>query len=113
MPSFGVCGLNTAQSSYSFSYAPLSTSDPLSDGTGTAGIVTDDLAQPASPTSATLFSYAPESSGNVISSAVMTAPEISFEPLSTTYTAVDSTWAARIYKDAWVTTVTVLKKVNC
>lgn len=111
MPNFGVCGFNASQLSYSFSYAPPSTSDPLSDGTGAAGIVTDDLAQPASST--TMFSYAPESSGSMMSSAVATASEISFEPLSTTYTAVESTWAAGIYKDTSVTTVTVLEKMKC
>jgi hypothetical protein len=61
----------------------------------------------------TMFSYAPESSGSVASSELVTATEISFEPLSTTYTAIESTWAAGIYKDALVTIVTVLKKVNC
>jgi hypothetical protein len=111
MPNFGVCGSNASQPSYSFSYAPLSTSAPLDDGTGAAGIITDDLAQPAPST--TMFSYAPESSGSVMSSTTAAATEISFEPLSTTYTAAESTWAAGSYADASVSTVTVLEKVDC
>jgi hypothetical protein len=110
MPNFGVCGFNASQPSYSFSYDPLSTSTPLNDGAGAAGIVTDGL---ASTPSITMFSYAPESSGSVMSSALATATDISFGPISTTYTAVKSTWAAASYADASVTTVTVLKKVEC
>jgi hypothetical protein len=111
MPNFGICGSNASQPSYSFSYAPLSTSSPLNDGSGAAGIITDDLAQPAFLT--TMFSYAPESTGSVMNSALTTTTEISFEPLSTTYTAVESTWAAGSYADVSVSTVTVLKKVDC
>jgi hypothetical protein len=110
MTNFGVCGYNASQPTYSFSYAPLSTSAPLDDGTGAAGIVTDDLA----PTpSIMMFSYAPESMQVSISFASATATEISFEPLSTPYTAVESTWAAVSYADASVATVTVLKKIDC
>ena len=112
MLSFGVCGFNASQPTYSFSYAPFSIPlTPLSDGTGAAGIVTDDLAQPASSTM--LFSYAPENSGSVMSSTFATTTVVSFEPLSTTYTTVKSTWAAGSYKDASMTTVTVLEKVDC
>jgi hypothetical protein len=111
MPNFGVCGFNASQPSYSFSYAPLSTSDPLSDGSGAAGIITDDLAQPASST--VMFSYAPESSGSMMSSDLTTTTGISFEPMSTTYTAVESTWAAGSYEDASVTTINVLKNIDC
>jgi hypothetical protein len=111
MPNFGVCGFNASQPSYSFSYVPLSTSSPLNDGSGAAGIITDDLAQPAFLT--TMFSYAPESIVTSTSPAHATMTEISFEPLSTTFTAVESTWAAGSYADASVSTVTVLKKVDC
>jgi hypothetical protein len=110
MPNFGVCGDNASQPTYSFSYDPISTSTPLNDSTGAAGIITDDLA----PTpSITMFTYAPESTEVSMSSALVTATDISFEPLSTTYTAVESTWAAVSYADASVTTVTVLKKIDC
>jgi hypothetical protein len=110
MLNFGVCGYNASQPTYSFSYAPLSTSASLDDGTGAAGIITDDLA----PTpSITMFSYAPESTGASMSSTTAIASELSFEPMSTTYTAVKSTWAAVSYADASVTTVTVLKKIDC
>ncbi|KEQ77888.1 hypothetical protein M436DRAFT_69049 [Aureobasidium namibiae CBS 147.97] len=111
MPNFGVCGFNASQPSYSFSYAPLSTSAPLDDGTGAAGIITGDLAQSVSPT--TTFSYALESTESVMSSALPTMTEISFEPLSTTCTAVKSTLATGSYQDASVTTVTVLKTIKC
>ncbi|KAH0143211.1 hypothetical protein KCU67_g13669, partial [Aureobasidium melanogenum] len=111
MPDFGVCGLNASQPYYNISYAPLSTSVSSSDGTGAAGIVTDDFDQSASST--TMFSYSPESSGNAMATTSATATETSFEPLSTTYTAVESTWAAGSYADASTTTVTVLKKVDC
>lgn len=111
MPNFGICGLNASIPSYSFSYSPLSTSAPPDDGTGAAGIITDDLGQPTSST--TMFSYAPESTRNVMGSTLATTTEISFEPLSTTYTAVESTWAAASYQDASVTTVTVLKTIEC
>jgi hypothetical protein len=110
MPNFGVCGYDASQPIHSFSYDPISTSTPLNDSTGAAGIVTDDLA----PTlSITMFSYAPESMQVSMSSASATATEISFEPLSTTYIAVESTWAAVSYADASVTTLTVLKKIDC
>jgi hypothetical protein len=99
MPNFGVCGDNASQPTYSFSYDPISTSTPLNDSTGAAGIITD--------------AYAPESTEVSMSSALVTATDISFEPLSTTYTAVESTWAAVSYADASVTTVTVLKKIDC
>ncbi|KAH0345171.1 hypothetical protein KCU81_g4474, partial [Aureobasidium melanogenum] len=111
MSNFGVCGFNASQPYYNISYAPLSTSVSLSDGTGAAGIVTDDFDQSAS--SITMFSYAPESSGSVVTTALATATEISFEPVSATCTAVESTWAAASYADAPTTTVTVLKKVDC
>ncbi|KAG9546585.1 hypothetical protein KCU71_g4986, partial [Aureobasidium melanogenum] len=108
---FGVCSLNTSQSYYNISYAPLSTSISSSDGTGAAGIVSDDFDQSAP--SITMFSYSPESSQSVMATTSATATEISFEPLSTTYTAVESTWAAGSYADASTTTVTVSKKVDC
>ena len=111
MPNFGVCGFNASVPSYSFSYSPLSTSSPPDDGTGAAGIITDNLPQPASST--TMFSYAPESSGKVMSSTLATMTGISFEPLSTIYTAVKSTLAAGSYGGASVTTVTVLKTIEC
>ncbi|KAG9654346.1 hypothetical protein KCU95_g4317, partial [Aureobasidium melanogenum] len=111
MSNFGVCGFNASQPYYSISYAPLSTSISSNDGTGAAGIVTDDFDQSASST--TMFSYAPESSGSVMATAAAIATEISFEPLDATYTAVKSTWAAGSYADASATTVTVLKKVDC
>lgn len=111
MPNFGVCGHNASQPSYSFSYIPLTTSASSDDGTGAAGIITDDLSQPTS--SIAMFSYAPESSASVMGSTLATTTEISFEPLSTTYTAVKSTWAATSYADASVTTVTVLKTIEC
>jgi len=111
MPNFGVCGFNASQPSYSFSYSPLSTSAPLDDGTGAAGIITDGLDQPAAST--TMYSHAPESTESMMSSALPTMTEISFEPLSTTYTAVKSTWAAASYQDASVTTFTVLKTIKC
>ena len=111
MSNFGVCGFNASQPSYSLSYSPLSTSAPLDDGTGAAGIITDDLGQPAASTA--MYSYAPESSGSMMSSVLPTMTEISFEPLSTTYTAVKSTRAAASYQDASMTTVTVLKTIKC
>lgn len=83
----------------------------MSDGSGAAGIVTDEFDQGA--TSITMFSYAPVNSENVMTTASATATQISFEPLSTTYTAVESTWAVESYADATMTTVTVLKKVGC
>ncbi|KAG9587498.1 hypothetical protein KCU77_g5841, partial [Aureobasidium melanogenum] len=107
MSNFGVCG----QPYYNISYAPLSTSISSNDGTGAAGIVTDDLDQSASST--TMFSYSPESSQSMMATTSATATEISFEPLSTTYPAVQSTWAAGSYADTSTTTVTVLKKVDC
>ncbi|CAD0081928.1 unnamed protein product, partial [Aureobasidium vineae] len=111
MHNFGICGLNASQPLYSFSYAPLSTFAPLSDGAGAAGIVTDDLDQAASSTS--MFSYTPESNGSAISSTLATETKISFQPTSTTHTAVESTWAAGSYADALTTTITVLKRVSC
>jgi hypothetical protein len=111
MSNFGVCGFDASQPSYNLSYAPISTSSPLNDGSGAAGIITDDLAQPGSST--TMFSYAPESTESVMSSTTVTATKISFELMSTTYTAVESTWAAASYTEASVTTVTALKSVDC
>lgn len=111
MSNFGVCGSNASQPSSSFSYAPLSTSASLNDDAGAAGIITDDLSQPTS--SITVFSYAPESIGSVMASTLSITTKISFEPLSTTYTAVKSTWAAASYQDASVSTVTVLKTIEC
>ncbi|CAD0086892.1 unnamed protein product [Aureobasidium mustum] len=110
MSNFGVCDFNASQPYYNISYAPLSTSISSSDGTGAAGIVTDDFDQAASST--TMFSYAPESSGTSMATASATATEISFVPLSTTYAAVESTWAARSYAEAPTTTITVLKEVE-
>lgn len=111
MLDFGVCGPNASQPYYNISYAPLSTSISSSDGSGAADIITDDYDQAASST--TMFSYASASSGDTTASASATATEIFFEPLSTTYAAVESTWAAGSYADAATTTVTVLKKVGC
>ncbi|KAH0367317.1 hypothetical protein KCU65_g4748, partial [Aureobasidium melanogenum] len=111
MSNFGVCGFNVSQPYYNISYAPLSTSVSSSDGTGAAGIVTDDFDQSVS--SITMFSYAPESSGSVVATASTTTTEIAFEPLSTTYTAVESTWAAGSLAAASTTTVTMLKRVDC
>ncbi|KAK6006883.1 hypothetical protein QM012_005891 [Aureobasidium pullulans] len=108
---FGVCDLNASQPYYNISYAPLSTAVSSSDDTGSAGVVTNDFDQSAFLI--TMFSYAPESSENVMVTASATATEISFEPLSTTYTAVESTWAAVSYTDASTTTVTVVKKAVC
>ncbi|KAH0354951.1 hypothetical protein KCU83_g2363, partial [Aureobasidium melanogenum] len=107
MSNFGVCG----QPYYNISYASLSTSILSNDGTGAAGIVTDDLDQSASSTA--MFSYSSESSQSMMATTSATATEISFEPLSTTCPAVQSTWAAGSYADNSTTTVTVLKKVDC
>lgn len=100
MSNFGVCDLNASQPYYNISYAPLSTSISSSDGTGAAGIVTDDFDQAASST--TMFSYASESSVTSMATAPATETEISFEPLSTDYTAVESTWAAGSFAEALI-----------
>ncbi|THW75371.1 hypothetical protein D6D18_09979 [Aureobasidium pullulans] len=114
-PDFGTCNLNitTTTPIYSFSYQPLSTSISATsnDNTGAAGIITDDVA-PAPSTVG--INHAPESTGDVHVPTITlpTVTGISFEPISTTHTAVQSTWAATSYEEASMITVT-MKKIGC
>ncbi|THY68637.1 hypothetical protein D6C97_00148 [Aureobasidium pullulans] len=115
-PDFGTCNLNTTTTTtphYSFSYQPLSTSISATsnDNTGAAGIITDDVA-PAPSTVG--INHGPESTGDVDVPTITlpTVTGISFEPISTTYTAVQSTWAATSYEEASMITVT-MKKISC
>ncbi|THX85483.1 hypothetical protein D6D08_04360 [Aureobasidium pullulans] len=114
-PDFGTCNLNitTTTPIYSFSYQPLSTSISATsnDNTGAAGIITDDV----TPAPSTVgINHAPESTGDVDVPTITlpTVTGISFEPISTTHTAVQSTWAATSYEEASMITVT-MKKIGC